>query len=382
MAAMALGLWVMVLYSGLVEGMLVDMVGNITDTELGEIQIVAAGYRDDPSLYATLEDPDALLAALDQAGLPSSARLVSGGLAAAGTASAGVSLVGLEVARDRAVSDLYARVARGDWLDPADPRGVVLGSRLARTLQAAPGDELLVLSQGTDGSIANELYTVRGVLSSVGAVDQAGVLMNSAAFRELLVLPEGAHQILVRVPQGRDLLVARAEVAALAPGQDVQTWKELMPLVAQWLESTRGIVSIMYVVMYFAIAILVLNAMLMAVFERIREFGVMKAIGYSPAMVFGLITLECVVQVAISTGVALVLALPAMAYLQTVGLNVGVLAGMNLMGMSMVESWRGHYGVSTVVAPVVVLWGMVIGAALLPALRAARISPVAAMRHR
>ena len=206
--------------------------------------------------------------------------------------------------------------------------------------------------------------------------------MNEAAFRELLVLPEGTHQITVRVLDGRPLDEARDAVAALAPDTEVKTWRQLLPMVAQWLDSTRGIVSIVYFIMYFAIAILVLNAMLMAVFERIREFGVMKAIGYSPATVFWLITLESAVQVALATAAALLLALPAMGYLQSVGLDMGTLSGMSLMGMSMMENWRGIYTPATVALPVAVLWIMVIGAALLPALRAARISPVAAMRHR
>ena len=382
-SAMTLGLWVMVLYAGLVEGMVVDMASNVTDLEMGEIQIVSDGYRNDPAIQATVPGTDAILAGLDAEGLPASARLLGGGLVGVGESSAGASLIGLDVARDMPVSALHSRVAEGQWLDPADPKGVVLGNKLTRTLQAGIGDELLVLSQAADGSIANDLLTIRGVLSTVGdGLDRGAVIMNTDAFRELMVLPADAHQITVRVPEGRDLDEAKAAVAGIAVGQDVQTWREILPLISQWLDSTRSIIAIMYIIMYIAIAILVLNAMLMAVFERIREFGVMKAIGYGPSTVFWLITLESAIQVALATAAALLLALPAMVYFQTVGINLGVLAGMNMMGMSMMENWTGRYSLAVISTPVIVLWVMVLGAAMLPALRAARINPITAMRSR
>jgi putative ABC transport system permease protein len=382
-AAMSLGLWVMVLYSGLVRGMIADMATSVTDLEMGEVQIVAEGYREDPALHLTLSEPEALLSSLDGLGFPASARLVGGGLAAVGKASAGVGLIGLDPGRDARVSALSTRVDRGAWLDPADPRGVVIGGKLCRALECEVGDELILLSQGVDGGIANDLYTVRGTLHPVGdGIDRSTVLMNEEAFRDLMGLSTGVHQVLVRVPQGQDLDLARDAIARLAPGAEVRTWKQLAPLLAQWLQATESILLVVHAIMYLAIAILVLNAMLMAVFERIREFGVMKAIGYGPAMVFWLIALESAVQVGLATGVGLSLALPAGWYLQTVGLNMGALAGMNMMGLTMMENWRASFDLSTVVVPVGMLWFMVAGAAAFPALRAAAISPVRAMRYR
>lgn len=382
-AAMTLGLWVMILYSGLVRGMLVDMATAITDLEMGEIQVVAEGYRTDPALHRTVPDTSGVLERFDQLGFPASARLMGGGLAAVDKASAGISLVGLDVARDARVTELPTRLGQGAWLDPADPKGVVIGGKLAKTLDAQVGDELLVLSQGADGSIANDLYTVRGTLQPVAeGIDRTTVFMTEAAFRELMVLPQGAHQLIVRVPLDHDLGDALVAAQQAAPDSEVQTWRQLMPMVAQWLDATETIVGIVYFIMYVAIAILVLNAMLMAVFERVREFGVMKAIGYAPATVFWLITLESAVQVGIATALGLTLAVPAGWYLTTTGINMGALAGMNMMGLSMMENWRAVYTIDGVARPIAMLWFMVLAAAMLPALRAGAIKPVTAMRYR
>lgn len=380
---MAFALWTMVLYAGLVEGMILGMEGDVLDLEVGEIQVVAEGYRDDPSLYRVIEDPEAVLARLDELDYPASARLLGGGLCAVDEESAGVQLVGLNVQRDAGVTLISERVAEGAWLTEGDVQGVVIGRKLARTIDAHIGDELLVLSQGWEGGLAADLYTVRGILGTVGAsVDSGTVFMSEVAFRALLDVPTGAHQITVRVPKDTDLVAATAQIEAFDDGLDAMSWKELMPFIAMWLESTRGLIGIVYGIIYIAVAILVLNAMLMAVFERIREFGVMKAIGYSPSTVFGVIAVESAIQTALGTVVGLVLAMPVMFYLATVGIDTGALGGMSMMGMSMQQNWMGVYSPQVLATPIAVLWFMVGAAAVLPALRAARISPVAAMRHR
>ncbi len=382
-AAMAFALCVELLYAGLVPGYLKAMEEDITGLEIGDLQIHAEGYRDRPSLYTAIADPAPVLAALDALGYASAPRLLGGGLAASGEYSAGVALRGVDPARDATISGVGGKVAEGAWLDPAQPRGVVLGRFLARTLNAKPGSELLVLSQATDGSMANELYEVRGVLSSVAeATDRATVYMVDTAFRELLVMPTGAHEIVVRRPQKVPLAEAADAVIAAAPGLEVKTWKQLMPIISQMLDSVQGIIFVMYFVIYVAVGILILNAMLMAVFERIREFGVLKAIGAGPERVLAIILFESAIQTATAVVIGTLVALPGMWWLSEKGIEFGSIGGMNMMGMSMRKVWYGYYDAAGVAGPLVMLLVVVSMAVLWPALKAAWINPVTAMRHR
>ena len=144
-AAMTLALLIMVLYTSLVEGYLRDLERNIVDIELGDIQVFAPDYRDNPSIYNRIDDPELLLAQLRKRGLRATARLLGGGLAAAGESSAGVILKGIDVAQDATVSQISEHVEQGNWLDATDQNGVVVGNRLAHTLGVAPGDELVLL---------------------------------------------------------------------------------------------------------------------------------------------------------------------------------------------------------------------------------------------
>jgi ABC-type lipoprotein release transport system permease subunit len=143
--AMTLALLTMVLYTSLVEGYLRDLERNIVDIELGDIQIFAPDYYDNPSIYNRIARPAHVLAGLGDHDLTAAARLIGGGLGAAEESSAGVILKGIDVEQDALVSRIGEHVDRGRWLETADPYGVVVGNRLAYTLGVEPGDELVLL---------------------------------------------------------------------------------------------------------------------------------------------------------------------------------------------------------------------------------------------
>ena len=150
--------------------------------------------------------------------------------------------------RKNRIGNVGNKIAKGEWVSASDPAGVVMGKHLARTLEATIGDELLLLSQATDGSMANDLYTVKGILKTVGdATDRTGVYMNANSFREFMSFPEGAHQIVLRLPKGMDKEKAKAAVVEMvSKTTTVLTWLELYPTMATMLQSTEGMIYILY----------------------------------------------------------------------------------------------------------------------------------------
>ena len=396
-AAMTIALVIELLYSGLITGMILGMEENAISLDTGDIQITAPAYQTRPSLYEVVEDHEPMIADLQAAGYRASERLFAGGLAASGESSVGVGFVGLDPVADAKVLDLHQYVGEGAWLDDSDPLGVVIGKRLAHTLDADLGTEIVVLSQAADGSVANELFTVRGVMMTVAAsIDRSTILMTEGTFRDLMVMPEGAHKIIVRRPKASDLVVSGDEVRALfglppaaeqfaaeleakkhafanpdAPPLElpsypvaVQTWKELNPFLAQYLEGVNGMIAILYLIIYLAVAILILNAMLMAVFERIREFGVLKAIGYGPLKVMTIMLLEGFFQTVVACLVGVIVAAPGMWYLATHGLDVGAIGGMEMSGLTMPAIWKSYYTVESTAPPVILLFFIVFGAVI------------------
>lgn len=382
-AASSLGLWAMIVYSGMMTGYINRMERHILDVEMGDVQIHHEEYRKNPSLYHRIEKPEEILAALDAEGLAASPRLLGSGLAAAEDNSAGISLVGLDPTRDEAVSKVGKSVTEGQWLAPDTLGEVVIGRRLAQLLDLKVGGEIVLLSQGADGSMANDLYIVRGVLGSVSeAVDRGGVYMTEADFRELMVVPEGVHEIIVRRKPAMTLDAAKEAISAAAPDTEVKTWRELKPTMAQMLDSAAGAMVAMFLIVYSAIAIVILNAMLMAVFERVREFGVLKALGVSPFGVFRLIYLETMIQTGISIVIGVLLAVPANWYLSTTGLDLSAsMKDVSVMGTTMDPIWRSEVSASSYTSPVIALVIIIAIAVIYPAIRAAVIKPITAMRH-
>jgi len=381
-AAMTLALFVMVVYTGLMQGMLGDMERSILETEIGDLQVHSEGYLDDPSIYAVIEEPYALIEELEGAGFRATPRLVGGALVAARESSAGASLRGIDVARDQTVSDIHTRVAAGEWLDPSEPRGVVVGRRLARSLDITVGDELIALSQASDGSMANDLFMVRGILGPISDVtDRTGVFMPAETFREFFVLERGVHQIVVRRPSDVDLESAFVELMKLTPGLDTRSWRQLLPTLATMLDSAQIALQMVSFIVYIVIAILILNAMLMAVFERIREFGLLKALGVGPGRVMALIFTESCMQTGLALAIGLTLSAPTLWYLSNRGIDLGSFAGTSMLGLSMAAVWKAAVSPATFAGPVFTLVAIVLVAVVYPAVKAARISPVEAMRH-
>jgi hypothetical protein len=129
-------------------------------------------------------------------------------------------------------------------------------------------------------------------------------------------------------------------VHSLARELDVKTWRQLLPTISSMLDSARGVMIAMFFIIYVAIGILILNAMLMAVFERIREFGVLKALGVGPFDVLRLILVESAIQTAIAILVGVSLAVPGILYLSRTGIDLGKLGGVTIMGIAWDPVWR------------------------------------------
>jgi len=382
-AAMTLALYVLILYAGLIAGYLRDMESNIVELEIGDVQITAPGYRDDPDLTTRIEPSEPVVDRLTSRGFHATGRVLAWGLLAAEESSAGVQFRGVDVASDATVSRVHEHTSEGAWLDPSDPDGAVLGHRLSRMLGVGVGDELVVITQSLDGAMAYQLLRVRGILGSIGdATDVAGVFVLEETLRDLLGVSEGVHQIVVRRPEGSELAVAAAGVRRLANDLDVRTWQDLNPTLASMLQTARQAIVFMYGIVYAAVAILILNAMLMATFERIREIGVGKALGVGPLRVFGMMVAEAVFQAAIASGIGVALGVPTLLHLARHGLDLSFMGDVSVVGIAMRPIWYPDTSLASYAGPVTALLVITLLAVVFPATKAARIDPVEALHHR
>lgn len=382
LGAVALGAAVLVLVRGLVDGLVAGAIRNATDVLVGEVQVHAAGWLGDRALHTALRDPASLLAAADGAGVAAAARSYGHGLVAHDTRSAGALFWGVEPGRERAVSALPGHVAAGAFLGPVARGDAVVGSALARTLGVGPGDELVVVVQAADGSLGNELLRVGGVLGRVGeGVDRSAVLLHRDDFDRLFVADGRVHEVVLNGRERLPLADLAALARAAAPGADVRTWRELVPMLADMLAMMDTTLLVISGVFGLAAGLGVLNTMLMATWDRMPELGVLKAIGTAPWRLARDVTLEALLLGLGGGAAGVVLGMAVAQLLAVHGIDTRSLAGGDALiaGIPFDPVWRARPSVAAGLEALVAMSAASTAAAVWPAVQAARLRPVEAM---
>jgi len=383
--AMAFAGTMMIVFAALMEGFAIGSERNVVSMNTGDIQIHLPGYLDDPDIYSLIKHADGLVTEFRQNAFYATERLFAYGLMASDQGASGVQLRGVDLKYEPTVTDLDQHIMTGEWLNIADPQGVVIGKKLAKLLDVGLGDELVFVGQTADGYMANDSFQIKGILKSVSAViDNAGVFMSNDMLRALISLPEGAHElVLMRVDRTTDLAQTTSTLEAqLGTEFDVMNWQQLMPIINRFLETAEVQTFIMMIFTYIAVASVVLNAMLMSVFERIHEFGIMKAIGVKPKQLIILIYAEMLIQTSMAALLALLAGSGLSWYIQENGLDMSSLAdGISFAGIAFDPIWYAALTPNSVLIPLLFLFVIAAISVVYPAIKVAVIQPVDAIHY-
>ena len=358
-------------------------VSNATNLVVGEIQVHAPGYRADHSIYKALAAPHHILRAAQKKNIGATPRRYGYGLVAVGTKSAGARFWGVEPLLEQMTFALADHLDRGRFLPETPMRGVVLGQRLARSLQAQIGSEVVVVVQAADGSLGNDLYTVTGILKAAGdSIDRNAALIHAADFVELFVSGDRIHEVALNSKGQISLEQLGALASEAAPEEEVKNWRQLLPEVSDMVNLFDVFIWIFGLIFLLAAGMGVMNTMLMATYERIREFGILKALGATPWRIIWDVAIEAWVLAALGTLLGTLLGLGGSYYLQEVGLDLSIFAGSySVGGVAFDPVWRAVLSLKVVLIPVVLMVLISLAASLYPAALAARLDPVKAI-HR
>ena len=383
--AMAMAAGVMIFFGAIMIGYIERMKTSALAMETAEAQVHLPGYRDEPDLHSVMPDSAEIAQKLRKDGLFVTERLYGFALAAHEKQSAGVQLRGVDLEHEPKVTRLHTAVGKGQWLSKDKPRAVVIGSKVARRLGLKVGDEFVVLSQAADGSMADDLLTVGGILKPVSAVlDASGVVMGQSAFRELMALHEGSHELVVmrKTGFGDDLLGLETTIRGAAGKHEVATWPKLQPALAEVLRTSDAQLGFMLFIAYLSVVTVVFNATLMSVFERMREFGVLKALGVPPRQIFTVVLTEAGVMAVVAAIAAAGLGLGSCWWFAD-GIDLSAQVGeMSFNGMTVPPILEPKLNAVIVAGPLVTLVIMVVLAALYPGLKAALVKPIDAIYGR
>ncbi|MCK4460650.1 MAG: ABC transporter permease, partial [candidate division Zixibacteria bacterium] len=307
-------------------------------------------------------------------------RLFSSGLASVGDKSSGVRIIGIDPERETATTRFDKKVTEGRCLALSPSHEALLGEGLAKTLRAKVGDEVVIVSQAADGSIANDLYQIVGLVSSGdGLADRTSLYLHLAEAQELLVLENRVHEIAVVVEDLDDLdeVAAAIRRTIQRPEVEIATWHEFARSFYTAMRADQQGSWIMLFVIILVVAVGVLNTVLMTVLERTREYGVLRAIGTAPAQIFRMVLIEVLIMavaaVILGSGVSYV----ANYVLSVEGIELPTAityGGVTFDRLFTIINARSFY------IPTISVLLMAAVASLLPAGKASRIPPARAMR--
>lgn len=372
------------------------MINASVKIHTGHLQIQAEGYDDSHDMRDVIPDPAAVGRILD--GIPAvkayTYRATAFALAASQNRACGVVVEGIDPVREAGVSTLADIIRQGRYLgaddSPADdaPAGALVGQLLARNLDLAVGDEVTILGQGRDGSVAATVLRVQGLYASgIEAFDRRSIQIPLPVFQQVFSMEGAVHKVVVLarsladVPQIASALAPRLKTLSTSRPLVVLDWKALTPGLDQAIKMDLVSGSIFYLILIMVVAFSILNTFLMAIFERTHEFGVMMAMGTRPGRLSRLVLMESIGMTLVGVVSGIVLGMAITAYFMVHGIDMGASANEIMRQFGIPSRFYPQLSLVSATAGPAAVFLITLMAALYPALKIRRLTPVAAMRH-
>jgi ABC-type lipoprotein release transport system permease subunit len=381
LAAITLGVWAMIFMTALMRGMVSQMIADGISALPGHVQVHHLDYRDDPSIANLIPISDTELSArFEDAGFVKwASRVRVPAVITSEYESRGLTLLGIDPDSERDLTFVDYDAVEGRFLNSSDDAGVVIGKKLASTLNTRIGKRIVLMSQDPDNDIADRGFRVVGLFeANMQSFEENYLFAGKATVQKMLRIGDQVSEFVVLGDDYRDVEAEFEKVSQLVDGNvEVKRWFELDPYLGTMLGVMDGFVLVWIVVIFLALSFGLVNTLVMAVFERVREIGLMLALGMKPINILGQIIVESLLLLAIGLAMGSALAWATVQPIKD-GIDVSIVGeGMDMWGMSSVL-YPELLLSDVVLANVVVL---VLGflASLSPAWRASRYEPIEAI---
>ncbi len=382
LAAIMVGLCAGVVTVGTMNGLMRQRVDYLIESELTHAQIHHPEFLAEGHSWHSIPEHDRIISWLD--GDPRveshTSRTLSDGVLQSPVRASGVRIRGIDVESEVRTTTFHENLVEGEYLDTDVRNAVLMGTRLAEEHNLDLGNRIVLTFEDTDGRLASASFNIAGLFKSASAdYDELNVLVRSDDFIRLLADRPVYHEIGVMLESEEVAESFVADFNSEFTGAEAQTWRELSPELSMLVELGGVMVFLITMIIMAALAFGILNTMLMALFERMREIGMLLSVGMSRPRVFSMIMLESVILTFTGAAVGIGLAWMSMTYLSRAGVNLEMFAeGMAEIGWDYMVyplmSAREYVAVVTVVIVITLL------ASVYPALKAIRINPLEAAR--
>jgi ABC-type lipoprotein release transport system permease subunit len=408
MGAMAFGIFGGLFSTAVYKGMSDRRMKEALTKETAHIQLHDERFMENPEVGLTLPDPAGIVQFAES--LPgvkaAASRLKIMTMINSPAASTGVTVSGIDPEKEKQVSELHSAVydsatlamklkitdpailntwlkdSTGTWFGSSQRNPVVIGEKLARRLKVKVNTRIVLTFQSADGNLTGGSFRVCGIYRMDNkAFEEMNVFVRKTDLAPLAILPEGsAHEVAVFMEDPELMDGTVAALGAKFPGLDVLGWKKLLPDLAMLNDQIVLLSLIMIIIIMAALGFGIVNTMLMVVLERVKEFGMLIAVGMSRLKVFLMIILESVLLCVTGALAGMAAGAVVIGIFSRKGIDLTAYAqqGLEAMGFSAVMYPSLTWDFYLLVGLLVVVTGLL--ASAYPAWRALKMNPAEALR--
>jgi len=383
LVAVALGVAMLVTMTGLYAGAIGDSIENNIRLQTGHLQVRDDSYDEDKVSLAweDLLDNSEELATQVQAieGVKAASPVLwASGIIGTREESVGVRVFGIDP-----LSDVHKRVrdglVAGQFIHPDDRSGVLIGRRLAESMGVTVGDQVSLLVNTSNQEADQATFTIRGLYNTgVPNYDDTTVFLPLSK-AQAFTRTEGRASAITALLDDREKADAIAG-ALSAPGLTLLTWRDMNQVLLQAVEMSMGITYLMYLIVLAVVAVVIANTLLMSVFERVREMGILAALGMKGRQIMVMFMLEAGTLGLVGVALGVLLGSLGVLYLATVGLHLGEMATVAAAEIAYGEVIYGDFAPGATLALSAGAMVIILLASLYPAWFAARLEPIDALR--
>lgn len=381
-AAITAGLCCGLLASAIMYGISDSLINSTIDRELGHIQIHSVSFEDEKVITDTIASFKTVAAKIKElpevAGL--SSRVILEGICASPTSSRGVKIIGINPDDEKKVTSINNSIIQGKYFNSDLKSQIVIGKKLADNLNAKLNSKIVLSFQDFEGNIVYSAFKVVGIFRTESSIfDQSVVFINHNEIFALLNHQHFSHEIALRLNSFKEVDSVFTKLSKAFPTLSVKDWKLLSPELKIYYDLLDMQLYLFMGILLFALLFGITNTMLMSVIERIREIGVLMALGMKRNRIFAMIIIETISLSLVGGFAGLISGVIVIKVFNFTGIN-----------LSMFSEGLSYFNISTMLYPVLplefypVLTLMIIFSAVVasiyPAIKATRLKPATAIR--
>lgn len=379
MLAVGMGLALLLLMASFITGEIQGAFDRSIKLQSGDIQVRARTYNESKASLAyqdLVENPDQVAAQIASLAPVTVAtpRLYASGIIVSGDNSTGVQVVGIEPASPANAPFRDAMVS-GQFITADDRAGILIGQSLANKIGVKSGDTVNLMVNTSNGGISQQNFTVRGIYNThTPGYDDTTIFMPLAKAQAISDTQNYASTIFVLL-KNKDQ--ANAVVNALQGSQyQVQTWIQMNDLIYQTEQLSNAYMWLLYLIVLGITATVIINTLIMSVFERTREIGILSAIGMKSSQIMSMFLAESTILAVGGIVMGLILGLLMVSYATTYGFYIG---NFGVTGMTLGDTIHASLTLNDAITLSVMAFIITLLAALYPAILAAHMEPVQAL---